>query len=382
MTDPQSLSPRTQIAQLCHYIDDISGAITPPINSSTTFARNAEHDLIGEHIYSRITSPTCDHVEKIAAMLDGGAEALLFGSGMAAIAAVAETLKSGQHIVAPKIMYYAAQDWFRRISENRGIGLSLFDATDPEALSGAIRPNETALVWIETPLNPTWDVIDIKAAATLAHEAGAVLACDCTVSPPVTTRALDLGADIVFHSATKYLNGHSDLTAGLLVTRENNDLWQEIKYIRSHLGGAASAFDAWLLMRGMRTLFVRFDKASENAMKIAKHFEGHPSIDAVLYPGLANHPGHNIARRQMTDGFGGMLSLLIKGGFDDAQRVATKTKLFIPATSLGGVESLIEHRAAVESPSSQVPKNLLRLSVGIEDVNDLINDLEQALGYG
>ncbi len=380
MTDRPALSLRTQIAQLCHFIDDATGAVTPLINSSTTFARGEDHNLIGDHIYSRITSPTCDHVEKIATMLDGGEDALLFSSGMAAIAAVAETLKGGQHIVAPEIMYYAAQDWFRRISENRGIGLTLFDATDPGALAAAIRPGETALVWIETPLNPTWDVIDIAAAARAAHDAGAILACDCTVSPPVTTRALDLGADIVFHSATKYLNGHSDLTAGILVTNTDNELWQEIRFIRSHLGGAASAFDAWLLMRGMRTLFVRFDKASENALTVAQHFEGHPEIEKVLYPGLESHPGHDIAKRQMTDGFGGMLSILVKGGFDEAQRIATKTDLFITATSLGGVESLIEHRAAVESPNSQVPKNLLRLSIGIEDVNDLIQDLEQAIG--
>ena len=379
MTDQPSLSPRTRIAQLCHYIDEVSGAITPLINPSTTFARDQDHTLIGDHIYSRVTSPTCGHVEKIAADLDNGADALLFASGMAAIAAIAETLTAGQHIVAPEIMYYAAQDWFRRIAEKRGIGLTLFDATDPNALASAIRPCETALVWIETPLNPTWDVIDIAAAASAAHKAGAVLVCDCTVCPPVTTRALDLGADIVFHSATKYLNGHSDLTAGILVTRTINALWQDIRFIRSHLGGTASAFDAWLLMRGMRTLFIRFDKASENAMKIARHFEQHPALDGVLYPGLKSHPGHGIAKRQMKDGFGGMMSLLVKGGFDEAQRVACRTNLFITATSLGGVESLIEHRAAVESSASRVPENLLRLSIGIEDTCDLINDLEQAL---
>jgi len=379
MTDTPELSPRTQIAQLCHYIDQVSGAVTPPLHLSTTFARDDEYELIGEHIYGRAGSPTCDHVEQIAAMLEGGEDALLFASGMAAIATVAETLSTGQHIVAPRIMYYAAQDWFRRLSKKRGIGLSLFDATDPNGLTDAIRPGETAMVWIETPLNPTWDVIDIEAAATAAHDAGAILVCDSTVSPPVTTRALDLGADIVFHSATKYLNGHSDVTAGILAAKSKTPLWEEIRSVRASLGGTAGPFEAWLLLRGMRTLFVRFDRSSENALKIARHFEGHPAIERVLYPGLESHPGHEIARRQMTDGFGGMLSLLIKGGWDEAQRVATRTRLFIPATSLGGVESLIEHRAAVESPSSDVPKNLLRLSIGIEDVDDLIRDLEQAL---
>jgi len=379
MTDTPELSPRTQIAQLCHYIDQVSGAVTPPLHLSTTFARDDEYELIGEHIYGRVGSPTCDHVEQIVAMLEGGEDALLFASGMAAIATVAETLSTGQHIVAPRIMYYAAQDWFRRLSEKRDIGLTLFDATDPNGLTNAIRPGETAMVWIETPLNPTWDVIDIEAAATAAHDAGAILVCDSTVSPPVTTRALDLGADIVFHSATKYLNGHSDVTAGILVSKAKTPLWEEIRSVRASLGGTAGPFEAWLLLRGMRTLFVRFDRSSENAQKIARHFEGHPAIERVLYPGLESHPGHEIARRQMTDGFGGMLSLLIKGGWDEAQQVATRTRLFIPATSLGGVESLIEHRVAVESPTSDVPQNLLRLSVGIEDVEDLIRDLEQAL---
>jgi len=379
MTDKSDLSPRTKIAQLCHYIDQVSGAVTPPLHLSTTFARDDNYDLIGDHIYSRAGSPTCDHVERIAAMLDGGEDALLFGSGMAAVAAVTETLSSGQHIVAPTIMYYAAQDWFRQISEKRGTGFSLFDATDPNGLTNAIRPGETALVWIETPLNPTWDVIDIEAVAAAAHNAGAIFVCDCTASPPVTTRALDLGADIVFHSATKYLNGHSDVTAGILVTRETSDLWEEIRSLRAKLGGIAGPFEAWLLLRGMRTLFIRFDTASESALSIARHFEHHPAIERVLYPGLESHPGFDIAQRQMTGGFGGMLSLLVKGGWDEAQRVATTTRLFFPATSLGGLESLIEHRAAIESPTSQVPQNLLRLSVGIEDTGDLIRDLEQAL---
>jgi len=379
MSNIPTLSPRTKIAQLCHYIDQVSGAITPPIHPSTTFARNGDYELIGDHIYGRSGSPTCDLVEKIAMMLDGGQDALLFGTGMAAISALAETLRSGQHMIAPTVMYFGAQNWFRQLAEKRGIGLTLFDATDPNGLTNAIRPGETALVWIETPLNPTWDVIDIAAAATAAHDAGARLACDCSISPPVTTRALDHGADIVFHSATKYLNGHSDVTAGLLVTNEKTELWEEIRSARGQLGGTAGPFEAWLLMRGMRTLFIRFERASENAMKIAQHFEHHPLLDGVLYPGLESHAGHAIAKRQMTDGFGGMLSMLVKGGWDEAKKVATHTQLFVPATSMGGVESLIEHRAAIESPTSTVADNLLRLSVGIEDADDLIRDLEQAL---
>ena len=202
------------------------------------------------------------------------------------------------------------------------------------------------------------------------------------MAPPVTTQPLGLGADIVFHSATKYLNGHSDVTGGVLATKDDTPLWQEIKLVRGLLGAIMPAFEAWLLLRGLRTLSVRFDKACANAMKIAQHFEHHRRIAGVLYPGLESHPGHAIAKRQMTNGFGGMLSLLVDGSADDARQVAARTRLFLPATSLGGVESLIEHRATVEGPLSEVPGNLLRLSVGIENADELIDDLEQALGTG
>ena len=360
-------------------MDSVTGAITPPIHPSTTFARGGDYELIGDYSYSRYQNPTYDQVEHLAAELDGGAEAKLFSSGMAAIAAVFETVNIGQHIVAPTIMYHGAQDWLRRIAEKRNIGLTFFDATDPSALRQAIKPGKTDILWVETPVNPTWDVIDIAEAAVVAHDAGAVLGVDCTVSTPITTRALDLGADLVFHSATKYLNGHSDVTAGILVTRETDSRWEEIKFIRKHVGGVLGTFESWLLLRGMRTLSIRFERASSNALQIAQYFEDHPKIDAVLYPGLESHPGHAIAKRQMTNGFGGMLSFCVKGGAMEAKALATKLKLFVPATSLGGVESLVEHRASVEGPLSQVQPNLLRLSVGIEDVNDLIEDLKQAL---
>ncbi len=372
-------SPRSLLAQAGHYVDEVTGAVTPPIQPSTTFARDSDYELISDYKYSRYQNPTYDQVEYLAAELDNGAEALLFASGMAGITAVFETVDVGRHIVAPTIMYHGAQDWLRRISEKRRIGLTLFDATDTEALRQAVKPGETAIVWIETPVNPTWDVIDIAAAAEIAHEAGAILGVDCTVSTPITTMALDLGADIVFHSATKYLNGHSDLTAGILVTGELNSLWEEIKYVRKHVGGVLGAFESWLLLRGMRTLAIRFERACQNALAIAKHFENHPKIEAVLYPGLASHPGHEIAKKQMLNGFGGMLSFCVQGGAEEAKALATGLSLFVSATSLGGVESLVEHRASVEGPMSQVQPNLLRLSVGIEDVNDLINDLEQAL---
>ena len=379
MAEKKSLSMDSIVAQACHYIDQATGGITVPIQTSTTYARDENYQLLGDYSYSRYQNPTYDVVEQVAATLDGGAEAKSFASGMAAIAAVFDTVNAGEHIVAPKIMYHGAQDWLRRISERRNIGLTLFDASDIDDLKHAIKPKVTSIVWIESPVNPTWDVIDISAAAEIAHYHEAILVVDSTVAPPVTTRALNHGADIVFHSATKYLNGHSDLVAGILVTRECDERWDEIKLVRKLMGGVLGPFEAWLLLRGMRTLCLRFERASQNALLIARHLQDHPGVEKVLYPGLESHPGHEIAKRQMTNGFGGMMSLLVKGDAEQAKKVASNTKLFIPATSLGGVESLIEHRASVEGPHSEVPKNLLRLSVGIEHPDDLIADIVQSL---
>ena len=276
-------------------------------------------------------------------------------------------------------MYFGAQTWMQRIARTRKIGLTLYDQSQPGALEAAIRPGETAMVWVETPVNPTWDVIDIAAAAKAAHDAGALLAVDSTVAPGLSQRPLDHGADFVFHSSTKYLNGHSDVTGGVVVTKQTDARWDELGEVRKYSGGVMGPFDAWLLLRGMRTLAVRWDKACENAMAIAERFRDHPKVERVAYPGLPDDPGHAVAAKQMTGGFGGMLSLLIAGGFDAANAVARSTQMFIPATSLGGVESLIEHRAVVEAPDSKTPKNLVRLSCGIETAADLIADLEQAL---
>jgi cystathionine gamma-synthase len=375
----KALSPRSLVAQALHFIDEANGGVVPPLHTSTTFARDENYELRGDYVYGRYSSPTIVQTEEVLAKLDGGADALLFASGLAGCAALFETVTSGQHIVAPQVMYHGGLDWLRTISKKRDIGLTLFDQTREGALEEAVIAGKTAMVWIETPVNPTWDVIDIAAAAKIAHGAGAILAVDATVSTPVTTRPLEHGADIVFHSATKYLNGHSDVNAGVLVTGQHNPLWEEIKSYRKYLGSIVGAFEAWLLLRGMRTLFVRFDVASASALAIARHFENHPKLEAVLYPGLESHPGHAIAKRQMTDGFSGMLSILVKGDEAHAKRVTAALKLFIPATSLGGVESLAEHRKTVEGPASLVAANLIRLSVGIEHTDDLIADLEQAL---
>ena len=375
---PSELSDATTLAQAGHRVDPETGALVPPLHTSTTFGRDENNELVGDYIYSRYRNPTVVHAEELLAGIEGGADALLFASGLAAVAAVYETIPSGGHVVAPTVMYHGAQDWLRRIAERRGISLTLFDATDPGGLSAALRP-DTTLVWIESPVNPTWDIIDIQAAAERAHNAGAVLAVDCSVASPMTTRALDLGADVVFHSATKYLNGHSDVLAGVLITPRVDELWEELQLIRRLSGGGLSARDAWMLIRGLRTLPLRFERSSKSALEIARTLEGHPGLEAVLYPGLENHPGHDVARRQMTNGFGGMLSIQVKGGAQAALAVTGRLRVFARATSLGGVESLAEHRASVEGPHSVVPANLVRLSIGIEDPADLLADLEQAL---
>ena len=373
------LSPATRAAQALHRIDERTGSISPAIDLSSTFARDENYDPRQSYIYGRDGGPTVKHAEALLADLEGGAGSLLFTSGMAAFVALMETLNRGDHVVAPRVMYHAGMTWIHRLTQKRGIEATFFDQTDPAALRNAVRPGQTRIVWVESPTNPNWDVIDIEAAAAITHGAGAILAVDCTAAPPSTMQALALGADITFHSATKYLNGHSDITGGVLTTGKTDPLWEELTFIRTMQGSVMAGFEAWLLIRGLRTLYLRYERASTNALAIAEHFENHKAIEAVLYPGLPSHPGHAIAKRQMQGGFGGMLSILVKGGAARAKDVSRFTQVFVPATSLGGVESLIEHRKAVEGPHSIVADNLIRLSVGIEDVRDLIADLEQAL---
>ena len=370
---------KTRLAQAGHYLNPSSGGIVPPIDPSVTFARDENLELVGKYVYGRYQNPTHDQVELLACELENGKRAKLFSSGLAATAAVFDTVGTGGHIIAPSIMYHGAQDWLRFISKKRNIKLTLFDPKDLAQLANALKKGKTSIVWIESPVNPSFDVIDIEKASELAHEAGAMLVVDCTVAPPVTTRALDFGADIVFHSATKYLNGHSDLNAGLLVTRDVSECWEEIENIRRLTGSVLGSFDAWLLLRGMRTLALRFERASENAMKIAEFLEQHDKIETVMYPGLSTHPSHDVAEKQMRNGYGGMMSVCLKGGAEAAKKLTSCVQIFMRATSLGGVESLIEHRRTVEGPNSQVPIQLVRLSIGIESADDLIADLKQAL---
>jgi cystathionine gamma-synthase len=298
---------------------------------------------------------------------------------MAAATAVFLSLKPGDHVVASKVMYWSLRNWLLNFATNWGLQVEIVDTTDLAALKAAMRPGATRLVWIETPGNPTLAVTDIAAAAEIAHAAGARLAVDSTVATPVFTRPLELGADIVMHSATKSLNGHSDIIAGALVTRADDAMWQAIKTLRVQLGGVPGTFEAWLLLRGMRTLFPRVRAAAASALAIAQHFRGHPLVEDVLYPGLTNFPGHEVAARQMSGGFGSLMSIRVKGGEAGAIATAANVQIWKRATSLGGVESLIEHRASVEGPASPAPPDLLRLSVGVEETSDLIDDFEQAL---
>ncbi len=313
------------------------------------------------------------------ARLEQGAHAALFASGMAAATAVFQALAPGDHVLAPKVMYWSLRNWLVNFATQWGLSVELIDMTDPSAVQAAIRPGRTRLVWVETPANPLWSITDIAATAAIARAAGARLAVDSTVATPVLTQPLRLGADIVMHAGTKYLNGHSDLIAGVLVTREDDDYWRRIKTVRAQLGGTLGSFEAWLLLRGMRTLYLRVRAASSAAQRIAEHFAGHALVREVLYPGLPRFAGHAVAARQMQGGFGGMLSVCVKGGEAGAIATAAHVELWKRATSLGGTESLIEHRASVEGAGTPAPADLLRLSVGIEDGDDLIADLERAL---
>lgn len=378
MTESQKTA--TRIAQGLHYVDKQTGSVIPPIQPSTTFARDADYQLIADnHSYARDQNPTFLPAEAMLCELEGGSDALLFSSGMAAAMAVAQTLRPGDHIVAPKVMYWGLRNWLGTFCSQWGIELELFDANDPRGLDKAVQAGKTKLIWIESPCNPTWDVIDIAASARIAHAAGARLAVDSTVATPVLTRPLQLGADIVMHSATKYLNGHGDVVAGALITARKDEHWDAIRRVRADGGAILGSFEAWLLQRGMRTLFLRVREASRSALAVAQHFSGHPKLLGVLYPGLPAHAGHAVASEQMSGGYGGMLSLRVTGGAAAALEVARRCQVFIRATSLGGVESLIEHRYSIEGPDSPIPADLLRLSIGIEDTDDLIRDLEQAL---
>ncbi|HEY4268247.1 MAG TPA: PLP-dependent aspartate aminotransferase family protein [Galbitalea sp.] len=377
MTD--DVAPETFTAQALGWIDETTRAINPPLHFSSTHLRDADNQFRSGRIYMRDHNPAYDQAEALVTALEHGHQTLLFATGMAAASAVFLALRPGDHVLAPKVMYWNLRNWLTGFVASWGLDVELIDMTDLDAVKAAIRPGSTKLVWIETPSNPLWTITDIAAVADLAHGAGALLAVDSTAATPVLTRPLDLGADLVMHSATKYLNGHSDLTAGTVTTRADNEHWQRVRAMRAQGGGTLGSMECWLLLRGMRTLFLRVRAASASAMQVASHFDGHPLVAEVLYPGLPSSQGHELASRQMDGGFGGMLSIRVAGGEAAAIATAANTHLWKRATSLGGVESLIEHRGSMEGAGTPVPLDLLRLSTGIENTADLIADLEQAL---
>jgi cystathionine gamma-synthase len=371
--------PDTVAAQALGWIDERTRAVIPPLHVSTTYLRDEDNQYRSGRVYARADNPAFDQAEAVISALEGGHQALLFASGMAAATAVFQALKPGDHVLAPKVMYWSLRNWLMGFATDWGLDVELIDMTSPAAVAAALRPGKTAMVWIETPANPLWTVTDIAETARLAHAAGALVAVDSTVATPLLTRPLALGADLVMHAATKYLNGHSDVIAGALVTRGDSSYWQRVRKVRAQLGGTLGSFEAWLLLRGLRTLHLRVRAASVSALAIATHFDGHPLVAEVLYPGLPRAQGHAISLRQMAGGFGGMLSIRTRGGEAAAIAVAAKTAIWKRATSLGGTESLIEHRASVEGAGTPAPPDLLRLSTGLEHAADLIADLEQAL---
>jgi cystathionine gamma-synthase len=374
------LSPRTLAAQALGTVDAATRGVVPPIHVATTYIRDEDNAYSSGFVYGRPDNQTVREAEALLAALEGaGGGAMLFGSGMAAATAVFQALDPGDHVVAPQVMYWALRAWLRTEATRWGIRVDFADASDLSALEAAIQPGRTKLVWIETPANPLWSITDIAAAAELAHKAGARLAVDSTCASPVFTRPLALGADIVMHAATKILNGHSDVVAGALCAARDDAFWQRIVTIRKGQGAILGPFEAFLLIRGMRTLHLRAERQAQTALDLASRLAAHRHIGSVLFPGLPDHPGHEIAKRQMQGGYGFMLSARVAGGEAAAIATAARVNLWKRATSLGGVESLIEHRASIEGTGSPCPTDLLRLSCGIEDADDLFADLDAAL---
>jgi cystathionine gamma-synthase len=374
--DHPAMKPETLAAQALHSIDEPTGAVVPPIYLATTYARDANHASRGQ-LYSRDENPTPEIAERVLAALEGGAAALTFASGMAAAAAAIRAIvRPGDHVISPRVAYYAFRAWLYRFCARWGIAHDVVDTSDLDAVRRALRPT-TRIVWLETPANPLWDITDIASVAELAHGVGAVVAVDSTCATPVHSQPLALGADLVMHAATKYLAGHSDVLAGALITARADAAWAQIAELRHDEGPCLGPFEAYLLLRGIRTLYARVERASRTAHFLADQLAARGVT--VRYPGLASHPHHALAARQMRRGFGAMLSIQVGGGAERAIDVIKRLRVWVPATSLGGVESLVEHRFTVEGPITPTPPDLLRLSVGLEHEDDLLDDLVSAL---
>ena len=380
MSQNPSWSRRSLTAQALGRVDPATRAVVPPIHVATTFIRDPDNAYSSGFVYGRPDNATVRETEAVLAMLEGAAGgAMLFSSGMSAATACFLSLSPGDHVVASAVMYWALRKWLTTEAARWGLEVELVETDQLDKLRAAMRPGRTKLVWVETPSNPLWTITDIAGAAEIAHAAGARLAVDSTAASPYHTRPLDLGADIVMHAGTKILNGHSDVVAGVLAARESDEHWAGIARVRSSLGAILGPFEAYLLNRGLKTLFVRAGAQAASAARLAERLAAHPHVARVLYPGLPQHPGHDVASRQMENGFGYMLSVQVKGGEAAAVATAARVGLWKRATSLGGVESLIEHRASIEGPGTPCPPDLLRLSTGIEDPDDLHGDLDAAL---
>jgi len=359
-----------------HAIDPATGAVSTPIHLSTTFERDIEGTYSRGFMYTRNNNPNRQTLEQGVSALEGGAAAAAFGSGTGATMAIFQALAPGDHALAHVDAYYGTSRLLREIFLRWGLEADFIDMSNLAQVKKALRP-KTKLAWVETPSNPLLKVVDVAAVARIVHEAGALFVCDNTWAP-VLQRPFELDADLIIHSTTKYFGGHCDVAGGIVITKIDNEFFQRVRTIQYCGGAVPSPFDCWLVLRGMRTLPWRMRAHSENAMQVATFLAQHQQVERVHYPGLPSHPGHSIAQKQMSM-YGGMLSFEVKGGRDAAIKVAAKTKIFIRATSLGGVESLIEHRASIEGPGTTSPEGLLRLSIGLENADDLIEDLDQAL---
>lgn len=368
----------TRAVHAGHDVDGATGAVAPPLHPSTTFERDPDGRYSRGHLYARNSNPNRTALEQCLADLEGGAAAAAFASGTAATMAVFQALAPGDHVIAPHDVYHGTARLLREILAPWGLAATFVDMTDGEQVARAVRPS-TRLIWMETPSNPMLRITDMGAVTEIAHRAGATTVCDNTLGTPVLQRPFELGADLVVHATTKFLGGHSDVMGGIVVARAADGAFERIRKIQVHGGAIPAPFDCWLLLRSIRTLPYRVRAHSANALAVATFLSGHRRVTAVHYPGLPSHPAHALAARQMR-AFGGVLSFEVEGGRDTAMAVAAKLRLLTRATSFGGVESFVEHRASIEGPGTRTPEGLLRLGIGLEHPDDLIEDLAQALG--
>lgn len=377
VTSSATMKIETLAVHAGHQVDPATGAVSAPIHLSTTFERDVEGTYSRGFMYSRNDNPNRKALEEGIAAIEGGAAAAAFASGMGATNAIFQSLAPGDHVLAHVDAYYGTTRLLREIFLRWGLEADFVDMSDLAAVKKALH-SKTKLAWMETPSNPLLKIVDLAAVSKIIHEAGARCVCDNTWAP-ILQRPFDLGADLILHSTTKYFGGHCDVLGGIVIAKKEDEFFQRIRGVQYEGGAVPSPFDCWLILRGMRTLPWRMRAHAQNAAKIAESLAQHSKVERVHYPGLTSHPGHEIAKAQMSM-FGGMLSFEVKGGRDAAMKVSTRTKIFVRATSLGGVESLIEHRASIEGPGTKSPEGLLRLSIGLENSDDLIEDLNQALG--